>query len=66
MTRALRRRYGQALTGIIYEPSDGWWVASIPGIEGAYSQGRTKASARANLIDALNEVDKARADGLVA
>jgi predicted RNase H-like HicB family nuclease len=38
---------------IVYERSSGWWVASIPAIRGAYSQGRTKSEAHANLVDAL-------------
>lgn len=63
---ALRKRYGHALQGVVYERSEGWWVASLPGVPGAYSQGRTQASARDNLIDALAEIEKARAAGLVA
>jgi hypothetical protein len=34
----------------------GRWVASIPGVPGAYSQGHTEAEARAMLNDALNMI----------
>ncbi|MCC7293928.1 MAG: type II toxin-antitoxin system HicB family antitoxin [Phycisphaerales bacterium] len=46
---------------IIYEPAeDGWWIATIPEIPGAFSQGRSKAEARANVVDALSELMAAR------
>jgi predicted RNase H-like HicB family nuclease len=35
---------------------DGWVLATIPEIPGAISQGRTRAEARANVIDALQTV----------
>lgn len=39
---------------IAYEPGeDGWVVASVPEVPGTHSQGRTRAEARANVIDAL-------------
>jgi predicted RNase H-like HicB family nuclease len=39
---------------IVYEPGeDGWVVASIPEVAGVFSQGRTRAEARENVIDAL-------------
>jgi predicted RNase H-like HicB family nuclease len=39
---------------ILYEDGgDGWIVASIPEVRGTHSQGRTRAEARANVIDAL-------------
>ena len=39
---------------IVYEDGgDGWVVASIPEVRAAHSQGRTRAEARANVIDAL-------------
>jgi len=46
---------------IIYEKGcDGWWMASIPEVPGAFSQGRTKDEARENVLDALNELMTAR------
>ena len=46
---------------IQYEWSvDGWWVAEIAEIPGAMSQGKTKAEARTNVLDALTELMKAR------
>lgn len=46
---------------IIFEPGeDGFWVASIPEVPGALSQGRTQAEARENVIDALGELMTAR------
>ena len=39
---------------IVYENAeDGWIVATIPEIPGAFSQGRTRDEARSNVIDAL-------------
>lgn len=39
------------------EPSeDGWIFAAVYGVPGAYSQGRTREEARANVIDALRLV----------
>jgi predicted RNase H-like HicB family nuclease len=39
---------------IVYEHAeDGWIVATIPEIPGAFSQGRTRDEARSNVIDAL-------------
>lgn len=39
---------------IVYEVGeDGWIVASLPGVAGVFSQGRTCAEARANVLDAL-------------
>jgi predicted RNase H-like HicB family nuclease len=35
---------------------DGWIVASVPEIPGAHSQGRTRAEARANVIESLRGV----------
>lgn len=39
---------------IVYESGEnGWIVASIPEVDGVFSQGRTREEARANVIDAL-------------
>lgn len=39
---------------IVYEEGDdGWIVASVPAVPGALSQGRTRAEARKNVLDAL-------------
>jgi predicted RNase H-like HicB family nuclease len=50
----------QQLT-IIYEKGDqGWWVASIPEVPGAISQGKTIAEAKEMVLDALKELSLAR------
>ena len=42
---------------IHYEDAgDGWVLATIPEVPGTISQGRTRAEARANVIDALQTV----------
>jgi predicted RNase H-like HicB family nuclease len=42
---------------ILYEKGeDGWVVASVPEVPGAYSQGRTREEARTNVVDALREI----------
>lgn len=39
---------------IVYEDGgEGWIMASIPALRGVFSQGRTRAEARENVIDAL-------------
>jgi predicted RNase H-like HicB family nuclease len=46
---------------IIFElGQDGWWIATIPEVPGAFSQGRTREEARENVLDALNELLAAR------
>ncbi|HUU97258.1 MAG TPA: type II toxin-antitoxin system HicB family antitoxin [Phycisphaerae bacterium] len=46
---------------IIFEfGQDGWWIATIPEVPGAFSQGRTKEEARANVLDAMAELMAAR------
>jgi predicted RNase H-like HicB family nuclease len=46
---------------ILLEPiEDGWWLATIPEVPGAISQGRTKDEARTMVLDALEEVMIAR------
>lgn len=50
----LAARNGSAELTIVYEAGeDGWIVASIPEVPGSFSQGRTRAEARANVLDAL-------------
>ena len=44
------------LTMVYEEGEDGWIVASIPEVPGAHSQGRDRAEARENVIDALRGV----------
>lgn len=49
---------------IVYEQGeDGWIVASIPEVPGANSQGKSRAEARANVIDALRGILELRFSG---
>jgi predicted RNase H-like HicB family nuclease len=48
------------LTIIFETGEDGFWIATIPGIPGAFSQGRTQDEARKNVLDAMNELMEAR------
>ena len=41
------------LTIVYEEGEDGWIVASVPEVPGAHSQGRDRAEARENVLDAL-------------
>ncbi len=50
------------LTVIYEEGEDGFWVATIPEIPGAFSQGKTKAEAKENAISAMEELMAARRD----
>lgn len=46
---------------IIYERgAEGGWIATIPEVPGAFSQGATKREARENVLDALTELMAAR------
>lgn len=46
---------------IIFEPAaEGGWIATIPEVPGAYSQGETREEARENVLDALSELMLAR------
>ena len=47
----------QAAFTLVLEPiEDGWWLATVPEVPGAISQGATQEEARTMVIDALNEV----------
>lgn len=48
------------LTILIEEGDDGFWVATIPEIPGAFSQGKTQKEARKNVIEALEDLMVAR------
>jgi predicted RNase H-like HicB family nuclease len=48
------------LTIIFERGESGWWVATIPEVPGAFSQGRTREEARENVLDALTELMAAR------
>jgi predicted RNase H-like HicB family nuclease len=51
---------GVTLTLILEEGEDGFWIATIPEVPGAFSQGKTKAQARKNVIEAMQELMQAR------
>lgn len=48
------------LTNIFELGQNGWWIATIPEVPGAFSQGCTKEEARANVLDAMAELMAAR------
>jgi hypothetical protein len=48
------------ITIILEEGDDGMWIATIPEVPGAFSQGLTKALARENVISAMEELMAAR------
>ena len=48
------------LTIILARGQDGWWIATIPAVPGAFSQGRCNADARANVLDTLSALIAAR------
>lgn len=49
-----------SLTIILEKGEDGFWIATIPEVSGALSQGRTKADARKNVLMAMEELIAAR------
>lgn len=54
------------VTIVFEDGEDGWIVASIPGVPGAHSQGRTREEARANVVDALRAILELRFGGHAA
>lgn len=38
----------------IERDEDGWWVATVQGVEGLHTQGRTIAAARQRVIEAMD------------
>lgn len=51
---------------VVYErDEDGWWVAQIPEVPGAVSQGRSQAEARDAALVALSLVLQIRRDGFL-
>jgi predicted RNase H-like HicB family nuclease len=60
-----RGRRQLAMSEVRFQKDDGWYVVSLPGVPGAYTQGRTKNSAYNNLLSLLRDLEKARRDGLI-
>ena len=50
------------LTIIFEHGEDGFWIATIPEIPGAFSQGLTQEEARENVLEAATELMEARRD----
>lgn len=55
-TMAMIEREAINLTIHYEDAGNGWVLATIPEVPGAISQGRTRAEARTNVIDALQTV----------
>jgi len=55
-TMAIIEREAINLTIHYEDAGDGWVLATIPEVPGAISQGRSRAEARVNVIDALQTV----------
>lgn len=53
---------GVELTIILEPGEDGFWVATIPEVPGAVSQGLTRDEARTNVLEALEDLMAARRD----
>lgn len=49
-------------TIILEQGADGWWIATVPEVPGAFSQGKTKEETRENVLDALVELMAARGE----
>ncbi len=57
---AILDRMAVELTIILEPGEDGFWIATIPEVPGAFSQGKTKAEARENVLSAMEELMEAR------
>jgi predicted RNase H-like HicB family nuclease len=51
-----RRRPIPKSLDVVYARDGKWWTAEAPALRGAYSQGRTRASARRNLLTAIYDL----------
>lgn len=52
---------------VVYEQDDeGRWIAQVPEVQGAVSQGRTQEEARAMVVDALALALEARRESFLA
>jgi predicted RNase H-like HicB family nuclease len=48
---------------IVIEPGEsGWWIATVPEVPGAVSQGRTQVQVREMVLDCLHELMAFRRD----
>lgn len=47
---------------VVYAREGRWWTAEAPALRGAYSQGRTRESARRNLLRAIRDLQQTYAD----
>ena len=45
-----------SFTIVFQQDTEGWWIAEIPEIPGAFSQGKTQDEAREMVLDAANEL----------
>jgi predicted RNase H-like HicB family nuclease len=52
----------EQLTAVYEHTEDGWWVASVPEIPGAHSQGRTLEEAREMIKEAVKLLLEVRRD----
>ncbi len=53
--RSMARAKGREID-CVYTFDGRWWTAEAPGLRGAYSQGRTRSSARKNLLGAIRDL----------
>jgi predicted RNase H-like HicB family nuclease len=52
-------RTGDSVRQILLRPGDdGWWVAEVPSLPGAISQGKTREEAIANIREAIDLVEQ--------
>lgn len=49
---------------IVERDSDGWFVASVPGLAGCHTQARTKAGLRGRIAEAIDLCREAEAPAL--
>ncbi len=47
---------------LIYPGEDGWWIAEVPSLPGALSQGRTREEAVENIKEAITLVEEVMRD----
>jgi predicted RNase H-like HicB family nuclease len=51
---------GVELTIMLEMGEDNFWVATIPEVPGAFSQGKTREKARQNVLEAMEDLMEAR------
>lgn len=63
-SRWIQGKHDESELPVSYEKDGNLWIATIEGVPGAFSQGKTQEKARSNAFDAMRELENARGESL--